>query len=443
MTSTIAIVGRPNVGKSSLFNALLNRNKAITSPNPGLTRDRTYSYYTPAGGGKYLLIDTGGFIFNPGRDIEEKVNLQVEIAVNQADLLLFVVDVYSGVSSTDEKIADKLRKSSKPVILVVNKVDTPDKEVNAFDFYSLGFSELASVSAAHKRNIYSLVDLIKKKLPSSEKGKREEMLKLCIAGKPNVGKSTLVNALAGENRVIVDEMPGTTRNPARCFVKIHQRNWEVVDIAGFWRKKKGKEVEEIISMISARKEIEEANVCIFMLDLLKPISFQDKRIAGWIMESGASVIAVGNKLDLIEAEKDADVEQLYRDDLDIRMPYFRIAPLVLISAITGEGLKNLFYKLDEVLESAYKKVPQKDLDVFFKKLIGKRPPPEAANVRPRVKSLRQAGVNPPVFKLDVVHHRLDKIPKHWKNYVKNAIIKEFGYKGTPVVVKLKRGSKGF
>jgi GTP-binding protein len=437
MINTIAIVGRPNVGKSTLFNTLLNRNEALTSPNPGLTRDRTYSYLMPHGDLKYLLIDTGGLELDSGKAIAEKINLQVDIAIEQADLLLFVVDTKDGLLPMDDQIAHKLRKTKKRVITVINKSDSPKKDIASGEFYSLGFDEYVTISALAKRNISGVIDKIIKILPDSlEEEKQDENLTLCVIGRPNVGKSTLVNRLAGKERVIVSDVPGTTRNPAKCYIDINGRQWELVDLAGIWRRNRGKDVEEVISMIAARRELERANACIFMLDLSETLSFQDSRLAGWIIETATPVIIAGNKADLIEDEKDIkDLEESYHVSLLRQMPYINFAPFITISAKEGKGMKRIYDELEKVMANSFRRISQDELDALLQKILVQRKPPKAASVRPEVLKLVQERVNPPVFKLKVIHPRIDKIPQHWKNFVRNCIYKEYGYYGVPLTLE--------
>ncbi|MFH1416028.1 MAG: ribosome biogenesis GTPase Der [Elusimicrobiota bacterium] len=437
MTKTIAIVGRPNVGKSTLFNTLINRKEALTSPNPGLTRDRTYSFFSPEGKNRYLLIDTGGLILGAERPIDEKVNMQVDIAIEESDLLLFVVDTKDGPVPLDEKIADKLRKISKPVLLVANKSDSPKYDMHSSEFFGLSLGEPLAVSAKEKRNITGIIERILTMLPDSEEDTDDEdRLRLCITGRPNVGKSTLMNSLAGENRVIVDDEPGTTRNPAKCYINIDGCDWEVIDLAGIWRKKRGKEIEEVLGMIAALKEIERANACIFMLDLSKPLSTGDSRIAGWIVEKATPVVIAGNKMDLIDISREKT--EAYYDALIEKMPFMGFAPFVMISASDGTGIKKLKNELGRIKNNTFKQIDQEELDICLEKIIAHRPPPKAANIRPIVLKLYQKGVNPPVFRLVINHYRLDKIPQHWKNYVRNTIAKEFNYYGVPVTVQLKK-----
>ncbi len=441
MISSAAIVGRPNVGKSTLYNALLDRKKALVSSNPGMTRDRTYSLFYPTAGKKCLLVYTGGLIMKTGDPFEEKINMQVDAALKQAEIILFVVDLKEGLLPADEDVAQKLRKTSKPVLLVVNKADLPLHEKDSAEFYSLGFKNMVTVSAMHKRNISACVDFISSNLRLEKERETEPGLRvLSIAGKPNVGKSTLVNKISGEERVIVDRMPGTTRNPARCPVELQGHSWELADLAGMWRKKRGKKAEDLISMTASRKEIEFSDVTVLMMDLTLPLSFQDKRIGGWIIESGCGVVAAGNKYDL--TEKNEGIKEAYEISFRQTMPYLDFAPFILISASTGKGLENLYRTVNRVYLNAHKRVPQEELDLFLKKAVDKKPPPPAANERPRVISMAQTGVNPPVFTIFVRHPRLDKIQQSWKNYIRNSIYREFKYYGVPVKVKLKSSLKG-
>jgi GTP-binding protein len=438
VSKTIAVIGRPNVGKSALVNALLNRREVPISDNPGLTRDRNYAHFETSSGNEYLLIDTGGLIFNSGDTLNDKVNLQAEVAIDQADLILFVTDIKEGCMPVDEEIADKLRKTSKPVILVVNKADSPSLTLAGTDFYKLGYKNIIAVSALHKRNIYDLIEIFEKLMPSPGDGKKERhMHTLCITGKPNVGKSTLLNTLLGQERVIVDEKPGTTRNPARSYMDINDDRWRIIDLAGLHRKRRGKEVEEIISMVVARKEIEKSDVCILMLDLTKPLTFQDKRIASWIIESSSAVIVVGNKVDITE-EYTSEIAEAYRMGLYAEMPYLNFAPFIMISAKEGYGLKKIFSELKRIMESYYKVISDEELGALIKKLIKKRPPPPVASERPSVIKFYQKHPAPPVFNMGVKHHRVDKIPQHWKNYIKNSIRKEFGFYGVPLELKIYR-----
>ncbi|MGM0567600.1 MAG: ribosome biogenesis GTPase Der [Elusimicrobiota bacterium] len=437
MINTVAIIGRPNVGKSTLFNALLEKRRALTSSNPGMTRDRTYAAFNPSKNKKCLLVDTGGMVPGSKEYMPGKINMQVEIALSQADIILFLVDAKSGLLPLDEEIAQKLRRTNKPVQLVVNKADIPEHEVSKAEFYALGFNEITAVSAVHKRNISSCVEFISQHTPAAEaKEEKDSRRILSIAGKPNVGKSTLVNKIFGEERVIVDECPGTTRNPASCPVKIKGKDWEIVDLAGMWRKKRGKEVEDLISMTASRREIENSDICILMLDITKPISFQDKRIANWIVESGAGVIAAGNKLDLGAGIN--NIEEVYEEGFSLEFPYLYFAPFILVSAKTGEGIEELLGMINRVYENAHKRISDEDLDLLLRRAIKKKPPPEAANERPIILSLTQRGVNPPCFTLLVKHRRLDKIQESWKNYIRNLIYREFGYYGVPIKIKMKK-----
>ncbi|NLB35091.1 MAG: ribosome biogenesis GTPase Der [Elusimicrobia bacterium] len=435
MIRSIAIVGRPNVGKSSLFNALINKRKALTSPNPGLTRDRSYAYFNPVGDASFILIDTGGLIIGADQAIDEKVNSQVDVAIDQADLILFVVDSADGVTSMDEMVADKLRGVTKPIILVANKADSPERDIMSSDFWRLGFEDIVSVSAVHRRNIQGITEKIIAKLPDSRGGKEEsEYTTLCIAGKPNTGKSMLVNRITGTERVIVDSVPGTTRNPARSFVDILGEKWELVDLAGMWRKKKSKDVEEVISMLASRREIAASDICVFLLDLTEPLTFQDKRIAGWIIEGQTSVVVAGNKADLVDVTP--EIIDAYRKELISRIPYLEFAPFVLISAKTGLGIKKLFSEIKKVKDSASRTIPQEELDQLLGRMIANRPPPETAGVRPVPVRLTQEGDSPPVFKISMKHYRIDKLPEHWRNYAKNYIMNEYKYYGAPVTVKI-------
>lgn len=437
MIKTIAIIGRSNVGKSTLFNRLIKKREALTSSSPGLTRDRNYSYFSPQENLKYLLIDTGGLITRAQKKIEEKVNMQVEVAIDQADLLLFVVDIKKGLTGIDKELSQKIRRASKPVILVVNKSDSHDKDIMANEFYELGFKEMVVISAIHNRNIYNLVDKIIKIYPDSSterivKGK----VKLSIAGKPNVGKSTLVNRLAGQERVIVDEKPGTTRNPTKCNIKINNEMWEVIDLAGTWRKRTNKETSEIISMIASRREIERAEVSILILDLTSPLTFQDKRIAGWIVESGTSVVIVGNKKDVIEQKP--GIEDSYEFSLYTEMPFIRFAPFVMISAKSGEGIDNMVSVLKKVKENSLRKINSQESNDLIREIVANRPPPKFANKRPKVLGLVQEKIHPTVFSVLIKHPRLDKIPQHWKNYVRNSIYKKLDYYGVPIKINIKK-----
>lgn len=433
--NTIAIIGRPNVGKSTLFNTLIDENHALTSPNPGLTRDRNYAYFSPIGENKYLLIDTGGLILESAGVIDEEVNVQVDIAIDQADLLLFVVSISDGPMPMDYLVAEKIRVTSKPVLVVANKSDSPQKDNYIADFYKLGFDNIIPVSAAHRRNIYGLGKEIVKSLPESRyKEEESEKISLCMAGKPNVGKSTLVNTIVGENRVIVSDIPGTTRNPAKCYLTIKDRGWELIDLAGLWRKHKGKFTEEIISMLAARREIGRSDVCILILDLLEPLTTQDKKIAGWIIESGTSLIVVGNKADITGYDK--KMEESYHNTLLMEMPFLKFAPFMMISAKEAKGINRLFTKLDKVVKNTFKRIPDTDLNSLLTKIIEKRPIPEAANHRPVPLKLYQKSINPTTFNLIVRHKRVDKIPQHWKNYLRNSIYKEYDFEGVPVHINI-------
>lgn len=430
----VAIVGRTNVGKSSLFNRLTKTRRALVADEPGLTRDRLYGRVDWQGR-RFELIDTGGLLLGEEELIPKLVLEQVARAVEEADLVLLVVDGRHGLHPLDEEIARFLRRQEKPVLLVVNKIDSPKLLPDAAAFYALGWEELFPVSAEHGLGIGELLDRVAaygNEVPSQEAERRE--IKVAIIGRPNVGKSLLLNRLAREERAIVSELPGTTRDAVDTLVRREGKLWRIVDTAGIRRKGKTEALAEKLSVISARKALERADVAFLVLDAVEGPTKLDAAIGGYAHRSGCSVIIVLNKWDMIEDKKEAmpRLEAAVRR----RMKFLDYAPVVTTSALLGLRIDRLFREAERAAEARSRRIPTSTLNRFFQQEI-KSQIESAGRPKFEVKYLTQVAVAPPLFVLfisgrDTLHFSL-------KRFIENRIRSRFGFYATPLRIVQRTG----
>ncbi len=328
----VAIVGRPNVGKSTLFNRLVGRRKAIVEDIPGITRDRIYDN-SDWSGRDFVVIDTGGIRFQDEDIFAKEIKWQAQLAIDEADVIIFVLDVKQGITTEDAQVAAILRKSNKPVVLAANKVENFDKQLEYYEFYNLGLGDPIPISAMHGLNINDLLDLVITHFPPvKEDVDDEDKIKIAIVGKPNVGKSSLVNAFLGEERVIVSDIPGTTRDAIDSPFTYDKKEYTLIDTAGIRRKARIKETTERYSVIRAFKSIDRSDVCLIMLDATEKVSEQDQRIAGYVHEQSKPSIIVVNKWDLVE--KDGQTMQKYNQDIREDLKFLAYAPIIYVSALT-------------------------------------------------------------------------------------------------------------
>ena len=425
----VAVVGRPNVGKSTLFNALAGEKISIVKDTPGITRDRIYADITWLNT-SFTLIDTGGIEPDSSDVILSQMREQAQIAIDTADVILFLVDVKQGLVDADMKVADMLRKSRKPILLVVNKVDDFNKfMMDTYEFYNLGIGEPIPISAANRLGIGDMLDEVTKHFDISDKDEEEdERPRIAIVGKPNVGKSSLVNKLIGENRVIVSDIAGTTRDAVDTPVKHNGKEYVFIDTAGLRRKKKVKEDLEHYMIIRTVTAVERADVVVLLIDANEGVTEQDAKIAGIAHERGKGFIIAVNKWDLIEKND----KTIYRFTEKVRqtlsfMPY---AEILFISALTGQRIGKLYETIDAVIENCALRVSTGVLNEIMTEAVAMQQPPSDKGKRLRLYYITQVSVKPPTFVIFVN----DKELMHFSytRYIENQIRNAFGFKGTPL-----------
>ena len=426
----VAIVGRPNVGKSTLFNALAGDKIAIVKDTPGITRDRIYADINWLDYA-FTLIDTGGIEPDSSDIILSQMRDQAQIAIDTADVILFIVDVKQGLVDSDMKVADMLRKSHKPVLLVVNKVDDFNKFlIDTYEFYNLGIGDPIPVSAANRLGIGDMLDKVIEHFPeeSDADEAEDERPRIAFVGKPNVGKSSLVNKLIGENRVIVSDIAGTTRDAIDTPVKYNGKEYVFIDTAGLRRKNKVKEDLEHYMIIRTVTAVERADVVVLLIDANEGVTEQDAKIAGIAHERGKGFIIAVNKWDLVEK----DDKTIYRFTEKVRqtlsfMPY---AEILFISAKTGQRLGKLYETIDAVIENTTLRVSTGVLNEIMSEAVAMQQPPSDKGKRLRLYYITQVSVKPPTFVIFVN----DKELMHFSytRYIENQIRNAFGFKGTPL-----------
>ncbi len=436
MNNIVAIVGRPNVGKSTLFNRLTAARTAIEEKVPGVTRDRLYGTSEWCGR-KMVIIDTGGLTFGRDDQLSALVRKQVSLAVEEAGVILFLLDGREGLTALDEEIAEMLRRSGKPVIPVINKVDHYDMEAVKYGFYSLGFGDSYTISAAHGKGTGELLDHICTFMPP-ETGQEDEYsadaVKVSVIGRPNVGKSSLINAFLGEERVIVSDMPGTTRDAIDTVFEFGEQPFVLIDTAGMRRKSKVKDPVEYYSVLRSLKAVQRADLALLLLDGEKGITEQDQRLAGFVDQAGRGLILVVNKWDLVRSRPQA--REHYLDMLDRMLSFVPYAHVVFVSALTGWRLDRLLPLIIETWQEQHKRIPTALLNELLEDALAVNPPPGVKGKRVRLYYATQPEVKPPTFVFfanepDLVHFS-------YKRYLENRLRESFGFKGTPVVIKLKK-----
>lgn len=425
----VAIVGRPNVGKSTLFNALAGEMISIVKDTPGVTRDRIYAEINWLNY-NFTMIDTGGIEPESKDIILSQMREQAEIAIATADVIIFMVDVKQGLVDSDSKVCDMLRRSHKPVVLCVNKVDSFKKQqADVYEFYNLGIGEPIPVSAVSKLGLGDLLDEVTKHFEEIEfDNEEDERPRIAVVGKPNVGKSSLINKLSGENRLIVSNIAGTTRDAVDTVIKNNGREYVFIDTAGLRRKNKIKEELERYSIIRTVTAVERADVVVIMIDATEGVTEQDAKIAGIAHERGKGVIIAVNKWDDIE-KNDKTIYEYTRNVKDVLsfMPY---AELLFISAKTGQRLGKLFEMIDVVIENSTLRVGTGVLNEIMSEAVAMQQPPTDKGKRLRLYYITQVAVKPPTFVIFVN----DKELMHFSytRYIENKIREAFGFKGTPL-----------
>ncbi len=437
MLPVIALVGRPNVGKSTLFNYLTRSREALVADFPGLTRDRQYGRLKH-GDRACIIVDTGG-IADDANSIESLSKKQVEIALAEADVIVFMVDAREGLSSSDQTIADSLRKLEKPIVLVTNKIDGLEASAAASDFYSLGLGEPVACSSAHGRGIPELLETIDRLLPTEavDTGETDKAIGIAIVGRPNVGKSTLVNRLLGEERVVVFDEPGTTRDSIYIPFERDGLKFTLIDTAGMRRRARVSEVIEKFSVIKSLQAIEKAHVVIYLIDAREGITDQDAHLLGLVLEAGRALIIGLNKWDGITSEQKSFVQR----QLDVKLSFLEFAEKHPISALHGSGVGKLFDVVHSLYDSAMVNMATPLLTRILKEATTAHQPPLVGNRRIKLKYAHQGGRNPPVV---IVHGtQTDALPIAYKRYLTNYYRQKLHLSGTPIRLEFKSPTNPF
>jgi GTP-binding protein len=428
MAFTVAIVGRPNVGKSTLFNRLLEQRKAIVEDIPGVTRDRQYGI-TDWNGKSFYVIDTGGFVPDSEDVFEREIRKQVEIAVEEASVVLFMVDAATGITDLDDSMANILRKSTKPVFLVVNKVDNNERLLEATEFYSLGIDKIFFISSISGSGTGDLMDAITELISEDFEIEDEKGLpKFAIIGQPNVGKSSLLNALIGEERTIVSEIAGTTRDTIHTRYKLFQKDFILIDTAGIRRKTKVHEDLEFYSVIRAIKALDEADICLLMLDAEKGITAQDITIFSLAARKGKGIVVLVNKWDVVE--KTTNTAKEYEKVLKQRMAPFNDIPVLFISAKEKTRIFKAIELALEVYENRQRKINTSQLNEIMLKAIESYHPPVIRGNPIKIKYITQLPTVVPSFAF--FSNYPDEIKTPYKNYLENKLRENFNFTGVPV-----------
>nr|WP_307775191.1 ribosome biogenesis GTPase Der [uncultured Cetobacterium sp.] len=432
MKPIVAIVGRPNVGKSTLFNKLVGDRVAIVDDQPGVTRDRLYRE-TEWAGKEFVLVDTGGLEPRNNDFMMSKIKQQAEVAMNEADVILFVVDGKNGLNPLDEEIAYLLRKKHKPVILCVNKIDNfQSQQDDIYDFWGLGFEHLIPISGEHKVNLGDMLDLVVETIDEFVgEYEEEEGLKLAIIGRPNAGKSSLVNRLSGEERTIVSNIAGTTRDAIDTLIEFDGNKYILIDTAGIRRKSKVEESLEYYSVLRAIKTIKRADVCIWMIDGSEGLTEQDKRIAGIAYEEKKPIIIVINKWDSIPNKKNDTMKKM-REELYAELPFLSYAPIEFVSALTGQRTTKLLEHSEMIFAEYNKRISTGLLNTVISEAIIMNNPPTRKGRVVKINYAVQAASAPPKFVLfcnypDLVHFSYGR-------YIENKLREAFGFEGSPIDV---------
>ena len=432
----VAIVGRPNVGKSALVNRILGRREAVVEDTPGVTRDRV-TYKAEWMDRKFTLVDTGGWEPD-ARGIDRSVAAQAEVAIDLSDVVLFVVDAMVGATSTDEQVVRLLRKSGKPVFLVANKIDDARQEPEAAALWSLGLGEPHAVSAIHGRGVADLLDEIMKVLPEVSAVAKNEIggpRRVAILGRPNVGKSSLLNKAAGEERVVVDELAGTTRDPVDEIVELGGRLWRLVDTAGIRRRVHLQQGADFYASLRTSAALEKAEVAVVVLDVSQPLSEQDVRIIDLVLESGRALVLAFNKWDLLNTPKleNADRRRYLEREIEQDLAHVSWAPRVNISARTGRHLDKLVPALETALTSWDQRISTGKFNAFLAELVAEHPHPLRGGKQPRILFGTQASTRPPTFVLFTTGF----LDPGYRRFIQRRLREVFGFEGTPIVTNMR------
>lgn len=434
MNPVVAIVGRPNVGKSTLFNRLIGERKAIVDDEPGVTRDRHYgeSFWN---GRDFTVIDTGGYLPDSHNAILSGIRTQAEIAISEADVILFVVDVLQGITKEDDVVAEMLRRQKKPVLLVVNKADNTTIGWGSADFYRLGFEHLYAVSSLSGAGTGELLDELVRQLPEGvDEPEQLRHPRIAIIGRPNVGKSSLINALLKDDRCIVTDIAGTTRDSVNSLLHFHDRTYTLIDTAGLRKKAKVHDSIEFYSYIRTEKSIRNCDVAVVLVDASLGFDTQDARLLRLAEQFNKGMVVALNKWDLIEKETNTAKE--FMDNVHAKAPMLSYVPVITISALTGQRIHRIIEESEKVLEQRSKKIPTAKLNRFIQDLTARHPLPYVRGRQLTLKYMTQVKQSPPVFSFFMNMPR--DLPANYRRYIENAMREEFGFHGVPLTLVFKQ-----
>jgi GTPase len=431
-TPVVALVGRPNVGKSALFNRIVGEGRAIVSDEAGTTRDRHFAA-ADWNGRNFWLVDTGGLVDDPNHAMDVEIRRQVLQGIDEADLLLFVVDSIAGLHPSDARIAEVLRDSGKPWLLVANKVDDP-RSTDFYEFYGLGAGDPVPVSAANGKGSGDLLDAVAERLPEAPP-EDTDALRVAVVGRPNVGKSSFLNRLLGEDRLVVSEVPGTTRDAIDTPMRYHGRSVVFIDTAGLRRQSKIDDGVEFYSSLRTRRAIDRADICLLMIDATEgEIHNQDLKIASLAWEAGRGLIVIVNKWDLVE--KDDKAAPHFERKAHEKAPFLKFVPFVFTSALTGQRVQRVLDLLLQVSQEREKHVDTHEVNERLGELIARRQPPQAAGRDVRLNYAAQVETAPPTIAVFGNHPEL--VQEHYVRYLHNGFRESWGFTGNPLRIVLRR-----
>lgn len=428
----VAIVGRPNVGKSHLFNRIIGEATAIVSDEAGTTRDRHFGEAEWAGH-HFWLVDTGGLVEDSDLPMDVAIRRQVMEAIAEADLLLFVADAKVGVHPSDARIMDLLRNSQKPWLMVANKVDNPES-TDFYEFYRLGVTDVHPVSASNGKGSGDLLDAVVNAIPETNED-RPEAIRVAVIGRPNVGKSSFVNRLLGEDRLVVSDMSGTTRDAIDAPMRYKETDLIFVDTAGLRRQSKIDDGVEFYSSLRTRRAIDSADVCILMIDSTEGLQNQDLKIATMAWEAGRGLILVINKWDLYEDKTDKSADKFRKDAIE-KVPYFKFVPFLFTSAVTGQRVTKALDLVLEVQEQRTRRISTSQVNDALEEMIARRQPPQAAGREVKLNYATQVEIEPPT--IAVFGNHPEAIPEHYVRFLHNGFREKWGFTGSPLRIILRR-----
>ncbi len=437
MLPVIALVGRPNVGKSTLFNRLTRSRDALVADQPGLTRDRQYGVGR-IGNRPYVVVDTGG-ISGKREGVEVLMDKQVRLAIDEAEHIFYLVDARAGLAGADEQIAAELRKTGKPITVVANKAESLDSDIAGAEFHALGLGDPVAISSAHGRGVKPLIDRVLASLPPAEEGEAAEQrgTQIAVVGRPNVGKSTLINRLLGEERLVAFDKPGTTRDSIQVPFEHQGRQYTLVDTAGMRRRARIAEAIEKFSIIKTLQAMEQANVVLLVLDAHQGISEQDATLAGHVVDSGRALVVVINKWDGLHS----DQRDRIKSELERKLPFLSFAEVLFISALHGTGVGHLMKAVDAAYRAATSDLKTSDLTNILEQAVMEHQPPLVRGRRIKLRYAHQGGQNPPII---VIHgNQTESVPLTYQRFLVNRFRKAFKLWGTPVRIEFRTSKNPF